>query len=93
MPIRLTDDFKSVSDLKKHTHEIFKQIHNTGRPMFITVNGRPDAVLMDARTFEKKLQALNLKNLLAVGEEDIVQGRIRPARQFLKELKARAKKV
>lgn len=91
MSVSLTEDFRSVSDLKKRTREIFEQLHRTGRPVVITVNGRPDAVLLDAAQFEKKLKALNVANLLAEGERDVRAGRIRSARQVLKELKDASK--
>ena len=91
MTISITKDFKSVSDLKKKTNEIFKQMHHTGRPIIITVNGKPDAVLLDVETFEKKLKASNLGILLAEAEADIKDGNIRPANEFLRELKRGAK--
>ena len=87
MSMSLIEDIKSVSDLKKKTREIFKQMHSTGRPIIITVNGKPDAVLLDAEVFEKKLKVLNLGILLAEAEAEIKKGNIRPARDFLKEFK------
>ena len=85
MSISITQDIKSVTDLKKRTNEIFRQIHQTGRPVIITVNGRPDVVLIDAEIFEKKLQALNLGSLLSEAESDISAGKIRPVEEFLEE--------
>jgi len=85
MSVSITQDIKSVTDLKKKTNEIFRQIHQTGRPVIITVNGRPDAVLIDAEIFEKKLKALNLGSLLAEAESDISSGKIRPVEEFLEE--------
>ncbi len=90
MTVSITEDIKSVSELKKKTHEIFEQLHRTGRPIVVTVNGKPDAVLLDAAVFEKKLKTLNLGVLLAEAEADAKEGRTRPARDFLKELKASA---
>ena len=87
MSISITEDIKSVSDLKKKTNEIFKQIHRTGRPIVITVNGKPDAVLLDIEVFESKLNALNLGVLLVEAETEVKEGRIRPARDFLRNLK------
>ena len=58
----------------------------------MTVNGKPDAVLIDVETYEQKLKALNLAGLLAEGEEDIRRRRTRSASTFLKEFK-RAKKI
>ena len=92
MTVSITEDIKSASDLKKHMREIFDQLHRTGRPVVVTVNGKPDVVLMDAAVFEKKLKALNLSQLLAEAEEDVHSGRIRPARTFMKSFK-HAKKI
>lgn len=91
MSVSFIEDIKSVSDLKKKTREIFKQMHRTGRPIIVTVNGKPDAVLLGAEVFEKKLKALNLGVLLAEAEAEAKKGNIRPARDFLKEFKHSAK--
>jgi len=87
MIVSITEDIKSASDLKKHMREIFDQLHRTGRPVVVTVNGKPDVVLLDASVFEKKLKALNLSQHLVEAEEDIRSGRIRSARTFLKSFK------
>lgn len=92
MPLSLTEDIKTVSELKKNLRAVLDQIRGTGRPVVVTVNGKPDAVLIDVATYERKLKSLNLVGLLAEGEEDIRQGRTRSASTFLKDFR-RAKKV
>ena len=92
MSLSVTEDIKSISDLKRKTREILDQIHRTGRPVVVTVNGKPDVVLLDAAVFEKKLKVLNMARLLAEAELDVRNGRTRPARDFMKEFK-RAKKI
>ena len=92
MPISLTEDVKTVSELKKNLRAVLDQIRETGRPVVVTLNGKPDAVLMDVETYERKLKAMNLAGLLAEGEADIRQGRTRSASSFLKDFK-RAKKI
>jgi prevent-host-death family protein len=92
MSVSLTEDIRSVSDLKKHMREIFDQVRQTGRPVVVTVNGRADVVVLDAAVFEKKLKALNLAHFLAEAEVDIRAGRTRSARTFLKSFK-HARKV
>lgn len=87
MSFSIKEDFKTISDLKKKPNEIFKQIHQTGRPVIITVNGKPNAVLLDVETFERKIQALNLGALLLEAENDMKKGLVRPARDFLEEIK------
>ncbi len=92
MPLSLTEDVKTVSELKKRLRAVIEHIRKTGRPVVVTVNGKPDAVLIDVETYERKLKALNLVGLLAEAEENIRRGRTRSASAFLKEFK-RAKKV
>jgi prevent-host-death family protein len=92
MPLSLTEDVKTVSEVKKNLRAVLEQVRDSGRPVVVTVNGKPDAVLIDVETYERKLKALNLVSLLAEGERDIRRGRTRTASAFLKELK-RAKKI
>jgi prevent-host-death family protein len=92
MNINVTEDIRSVTELKRKTREIIDQARRTGRPVILTANGKADAVLMDAETYEKQFGAANLSALLAAGEADIAAGRSRPARTFLREFK-RAHKI
>ncbi len=92
MPLSLKEDVKTVSELKQNIKAVFHQVHKTGRPVVITVKGKPDIVLLGADVYEEKLRTLNLALLLARGEEDIRRGKTRPAREFFKDLR-RAKKV
>ena len=87
MSLNLLEDIRSVTDLKRKTREILQQIHRTGRPVILTVNGKADAVLIDAKTYEKHLMAFNLARLLSEGEDDIAAGRVRGARTVLREFK------
>jgi prevent-host-death family protein len=87
MAINLTEDIRSVTDLKRNMKAVLSHVHKTRRPVVLTVNGKADAVLMDAGTYQKHLEAGNLSKLLAVAEQDVQSGRIRPARSFLKEFK------
>ena len=91
MSLNLTEDIMPVSELKKNTSRVFKQIHNTGRPVIITVNGRPDIVMLDVEKFENKIKALNLINLIKPAQDDINAGRTRSAKAFLKEFRKNAK--
>jgi prevent-host-death family protein len=84
MAMSLLEDVKTVSELKKKTNEIFEQLHRTGRPVVVTVNGKPDAVLLDVAVFETKLKAFNLGRLLEPAEEQAARGQTRLARKFLK---------
>ncbi|MDW7711655.1 MAG: type II toxin-antitoxin system Phd/YefM family antitoxin [Deferrisomatales bacterium] len=85
--MNVTEDIRSVTDLKRHTREILDHVHATGRPVVLTVNGRPDSVILDAAVYQKHLQAANLVRLLAPAEAEAAEGRSRPAREFLSEFR------
>jgi prevent-host-death family protein len=87
MPISLSEDIHSVTDLKRRTREIVDQLHRTGRPVVLTVNGRADAVLLEVKTYETLLKSANLARLLAPAETEVAAGRTRPAREFFTEFK------
>ncbi len=91
MSISLAEDIRSVTDLKRHTREILNHVHETGRPLVLTVNGRADLVLIDAKVYEKQLKAMNLARLLSEAEGQVATGQTRPVRDFLEEFKSARK--
>lgn len=48
--------YKPVSYLKAHTADILKQISETHRPLVITQNGEPRAVMQDPQSYDKMLK-------------------------------------
>ena len=87
MSLSITQDIRSITDLKRNTNSVLKQIHKTKRPVVLTVNGKAEAVLIDAREYEKITNAFNLLKLLVPAEEDISNGRYKEAKKFFKEFK------
>jgi prevent-host-death family protein len=92
MTISITEDIRSITDLKRNTNSVLEQIHKTKRPVVLTVNGKAEAVLLDAKEYEKITHAFNLLKLLVPAEEDISAGRYKEAKAFFKEFR-RAKKI
>ncbi|MGA1839524.1 MAG: type II toxin-antitoxin system Phd/YefM family antitoxin [bacterium] len=92
MSINIIEDILSITDLKKNAHRILKQIHDTQRPVILTVNGKAEAVLVDAIQYEKIMNAFNMIKLLGPAEKDIKEGRVKNVKDFFKEFK-REKKI
>ena len=92
MTLSIIEDIRSITELKRDTNAILNHIHSTGRPVVLTVNGKAEAVIMDAGEYEKTSCALNLLKLLIPAEEDIKEGRVSEASSFFKEFK-RAKNI
>lgn len=91
--MKLLEDFRTISELKHHTREVMTHAKQTGRPVVVTVDGKPEAVLMDAATFEKQQQAFHLAALVARGEADVRAGRTQPADEVIRELRRHARRV
>ena len=87
MILSITEDIRSITDLKRNTNSVLEQIHETKRPVVLTVNGKAEAVLMDAKEYEKITNAFNLLKLLIPAEEDINNKRYTEAKAFFKEFK------
>ena len=92
MTLSITEDIRSITDLKRNTNSVLEQIHKTKRPVVLTVNGKAEAVLLAAKEYEKITSAFNLLKLLMPAEEDLKNGRYNEARDFFKEFK-RDKKI
>ncbi len=87
MTINITEDIRSITDLKRNTNSVLEQIHKTKRPVVLTKNGKAEAVLLDAKEYEKISQAFNLLKLLAPAEEDVSAGRYQEATDFFRKFK------
>lgn len=74
--MNIASDIKPVTYLKSRAADLLKQINETHRPVIITQNGEPRAVLQDTESFENMRNAIGILKLLSMGEEDIRAGKI-----------------
>lgn len=72
--MNISSDIKPVTYLKSRAADLLKQINDTRRPVIITQNGEPRAVLQDPKSFEDMRNAIGILKLLSLGEEDIKAG-------------------
>jgi prevent-host-death family protein len=86
MSISLSEDFKTVSELASQTLEILEQVRNSGRPVAVTIDGKPAVVLLGVAQYEWLMPLLHLSRMLNQAEADIHAGRVRPLEEFLDEL-------
>lgn len=73
--MNISRDIKPVTYLKSRTSDLLKQINETHRPVVITQNGEPRAVLQDPESYENMRNAIGLLKLISLGEEDIKGGK------------------
>lgn len=68
--MKISMDIKPVTYLKSQAADILKQVNETHRPIVITQNGEPKAVLQDLESYENMRNAIGILKLLSQGEED-----------------------
>lgn len=73
--MNITNDIKSVTYLKSRAADLLNQINETHRPVIITQNGEPRAVLQDPKSYENMRNAIGILKLISQGESDIRNGR------------------
>src|SRR5436309_15760795 len=96
MSISLTQDFRTAEELASQTPAILDQIRKQQRPIIVTQDGKPAAVLLDVDRYEWMVHLLNFTRLINEAEAQVRAGKTRPADEIFKELlgeKRRAKKV
>ena len=58
--IRIDQDIKPMSEVRKGMAAFIKQIHETKRPLVITQRGKSAAVLIDAQEYEAMREKMEL---------------------------------
>ena len=73
--MNISRDIKPVTYLKARASDLLRQINETHRPVVITQNGEPRAVLQDPESYENMRNAIGLLKLISLGEKDIKDGK------------------
>jgi len=73
--MNISTDIKPVTYLKSKAADLLKQINETHRPVIITQNGEPRAVLQDPKSYENMRNAIGILKLISQGEEEIKNGK------------------
>ena len=73
--MNISKDIKPVTYLKSRAADLLKQINQTHRPVVITQNGEPKAVLQDPESYENMRNAIGILKLISQGEKDMKDGK------------------
>ena len=88
----LTKDIQSLTTFRRKSGEFLKQMKRSKRPVVLTVNGKAEAVVQTAESYQRLLDAASRADVYEAvrqGVDDIANGRTRPARQVFNELRRR----
>ncbi|HXU38986.1 MAG TPA: type II toxin-antitoxin system Phd/YefM family antitoxin [Blastocatellia bacterium] len=84
------EDIQSLTDFKRNTARYLKKIKRSKSPVVLTVNGKAQLVVQDARAYQAMLDRVERAETVAAlrkGIEEVERGEFRPARKALKELR------
>ncbi len=84
--MNITSDIKPVTYLKSRAADLLNQINETHRPVIITQNGEPRAILQDPKSYENMRNTIGILKLLSEGEADIREGRIKSQENVFDEI-------
>ncbi|MGA7143210.1 MAG: type II toxin-antitoxin system Phd/YefM family antitoxin [Desulfobacterales bacterium] len=84
--MNITSDIKSITYLKSKAADLLNQINKTHRPVIITQNGEPRAVLQDPKSYENMRNAIGILKLVSQGESDIKDGKVRSQEDGFKDI-------
>ena len=90
--MNIINDIRPVTYLKSRAADLLKQINDTHRPVIITQNGEPKAVLQDPESYENMRNAIGILKLISMGEEDIKSGNILEQEAVFKNIEEKMKK-
>jgi prevent-host-death family protein len=79
-------NIRPSSDIRNHYKEISKQAKTERKPIYITVNGVGDTVILNQQVYEEIEAELELLRLLAEGESDLVKGRVHKGKEVFESL-------
>lgn len=83
-------DIQSLTDFKRNTAEFVKKIKKSGNPLVLTVNGKAEIVVQDAKAYQEMLERIERAEAVAAirkGMEEFERGEGRPVREALEELR------
>ncbi len=80
---------KPISYLKANAAKVLTDLSEQRQPLVITQNGKAKAVLQDVASFEETQETLALLKILAVGNQDLEEGRVKPVADVVARLRAK----
>ena len=75
------------AELRNKYNEISSLCKETKEPIFITVNGRGDTVIMNIEDYNQMIAELELLKMLAESENDVMNGRVKPFSESLSDIR------
>ena len=87
--MRYSSQVKPISYLKANAAEVLTLLAKEREPLVITQNGEAKAVLQDVASYEETQETLALLKILALGNQDVAAGKVKPVGDVVARLRAK----
>jgi len=84
-----SSQIKPISYLKAHAAEVLHRLAEEREPLVITQNGEAKAVIQDVVSYEETQETLALLKVLALGNRDVEEGKVKPLAEVVNRLRAK----
>jgi len=88
--LNLERDILSLTDFKRNTNEVLRQMQETRSPVVLTVNGKAELVVQDTKSYQAMLDRLDQVDAIEGirrGLEQMSRGEGRPAAEVFAEFR------
>jgi hypothetical protein len=82
------EDIRSLTDFQRNAKSHLRRLKASGRPEVLTVNGKAELIVQDARAYEETLDAIRG---IQRGLDEAKAGKGSPARTVLNRIRSRHK--
>jgi prevent-host-death family protein len=86
--VRYSTQIKPISYLKAKAADVLQELAELRKPLIITQNGEAKAVLQDVASYEETQETLALLKILALGNQQVEQGKLTPIAEVVKRLRS-----
>jgi prevent-host-death family protein len=90
LAMRYSTQIKPISYLKANAAEVLQELAEQRRPLVITQNGEAKAVIQDVASYEETQETLALLKILALGNQQVAQGKVKPVAEVVKRLRGQS---
>lgn len=87
--MRYSSQVKPISYLKANAAEVLAQLSEQRQPLVITQNGEAKAVLQDVASLEDTQETLALLKILALGNQELEAGQLKPVADVVARLRSK----
>jgi prevent-host-death family protein len=84
-------EIRPSADIRNKYAEISQYCKESKEPVFVTVNGKGDTVIMNIRTYDEQQSKILLLQKLNKAKDDIINGRVYTEKEVFDRLQAKIK--